>query len=193
MRARLAIAVSGVEIEHREVILREKPPEMLQVSPKGTVPVLVLPDGEVVEESLEIMRWALEQNDPENWLAHVSEDLVASNDGAFKHALDRYKYPHRYDLTDGSGHRDAALLHLLVLDQRLAKTPYLGGARQGFTDMALFPFVRQFAATDQPWFDAQPLAALQCWLAGIVRSELFMQIMIRHPQWKPTEQPALLT
>ena len=97
MRARMAVAVSGAEVELREVVLRDKPPEMLEASPKGTVPVLLLPDGNVLEESLDIMRWALGRNDPENWLAHVDADLIAANDGPFKQALDRYKYPHRYD------------------------------------------------------------------------------------------------
>jgi glutathione S-transferase len=96
MRARMAIAVSGVEVEHREIMLRDKPAEMLAASPKGTVPVLVLPDGAVIDESLDIMRWALSQNDPDGWLGRIDDGLIAENDGPFKAALDRYKYPHRY-------------------------------------------------------------------------------------------------
>ena len=112
MRARMAVAVSGVHVELREVVLRDKPPEMLEASPKGTVPVLVLPDGGVLEQSLDIMRWALAHSDPKDWLTHDDQNLVLATDGPFKEALDRYKYPHRYDLTDGSAHRDAALMHL---------------------------------------------------------------------------------
>jgi glutathione S-transferase len=184
MRARMAIAVSGVKVELREVVLRDKPPEMLEVSPKGTVPVLVLPDGGVIDESLDIMRWALGQNDPEDWLAKIDAALITANDGSFKHALDRYKYPHRYDLADGLAQRDAALVHLANLNDALATTPFLAGAQSGFTDIALFPFVRQFAATDPAWFAAQPMPALQTWLASLTESALFARIKLRYPQWQ---------
>ena len=180
----MAIAVSGVKVELREVVLRDKPAEMLEVSPKGTVPVLVLSGGLVLDESLDIMRWALAQNDPEHWLAHLDGDLIAVNDGPFKQALDRYKYPHRYELEDGVGFRDSALPYLDDMNSRLSRTPFFGGQTPGFTDIALFPFVRQFAATDQVWFDAQPLPALQNWLLGLLQSNLFTQIMFRYPQWK---------
>ena len=179
----MAIAVSGVQVELREVVLRDKPPEMIAVSPKGTVPVLLLRDGHVVDESLDIMRWALAQNDPENWLAHEAAGMIAANDGPFKQALDRYKYPHRYGLADGLEHREAALEHLSGLNEILATQPYLGGSAPAFTDIALFPFVRQFAATDPLWFDALPLPALQGWLNGLLASDLFGQIMTRYPKW----------
>lgn len=191
MRARMAVAVSGVQVELREVVLRDKPPEMLEVSPKGTVPVLLLPGGEVFEESLDIMHWALAQDDPENWLAHVDSDLIESNDGAFKQALDRYKYPHRYDLPNGLEHRDKAVVHLSALNERLAQAPFLGGARCGVADIALFPFVRQFAATDQAWFDAQPLPMLHDWLTGLLQSDLFARTMLRYPQWKAGDAPTV--
>lgn len=189
MRARMAVAASGTQVELREVVLRDKPAEMLEVSPKGTVPVLLLTDGKVLEESLDIMRWALERHDPENWLGHTNADLIEANDGPFKHALDRYKYPHRYDLPDGAQHRDAGFAHLAGLNDRLANSGFLGGDRRGLTDIALLPFVRQFAATDQAWFDEQPLPALQNWLSSFVQSELFAQIMIRYPQWKSGDEP----
>jgi glutathione S-transferase len=179
----MAIAASGVRVELREVVLRDKPPEMIAVSPKGTVPVLLLSDGHVVDESLDIMRWALAQNDPANWLAHADAGMIAANDGPFKQALDRYKYPHRYGLADGLEHRDAALKHLSGLNDILAAQPYLGGSAPAFTDIALFPFVRQFAATDPLWFDALPLPALQAWLHGLLASDLFGQIMTRYPKW----------
>ena len=184
MRARMAIAVSGVQVELREVVLRDKPSEMLEVSPKGTVPVLVMPDGTVLEESLDIMRWALDQNDPEALLEDIDQDLIAKNDGPFKHALDRYKYPHRYDLAEGLAHRDSTGAHLEKLEKALAAAPYLAGSRCGFTDIATFPFVRQFTATDADWFASQPWPALQQWLATLETSDLFGQIMTRYPQWK---------
>ena len=189
MRARMAVAVSGTPVELREVVLRDKPAEMLEASPKGTVPVLVLPGGRVLEESLDIMRWALSQCDPEDWLRHHDQNLVLASDGPFKQALDRYKYPHRYDLPDGIAHRDAALVHLGDLNDRLAAAPYLGGAQLAFTDIALFPFVRQFAATDAEWFAALPLPALQGWLSALVGSDLFVSIMTRYPQWKSGNAP----
>jgi glutathione S-transferase len=154
MRARMAVAVSGVKVEMREIVLRDKPPEMLAASPKGTVPVLVMPNGDVIDESLHIMRWALAQNDPEVWLAHTDTDLIATNDGPFKAALDRYKYPHRYGLSDGLEHRDTGLEYLQNLDQILRNQAFLDGTNRGFTDIALFPFIRQYAATDKLWFDA---------------------------------------
>ncbi len=184
----MAIAGSGVQVELREVVLRDKPPEMIAVSPKGTVPVLVVGDGHVVDESLDIMRWALAQNDPADWLAHADADMIAVNDGPFKQALDRYKYPHRYGLADGLEHREAALKHLSGLNDILATQPYLGGSAPAFTDIALFPFVRQFAATDPIWFDALPLPALQAWLNGLLASDLFGQIMTRHPKWTAGEE-----
>jgi glutathione S-transferase len=187
----MAIAASGVRVELREVVLRDKPPEMIAVSPKGTVPVLVLGDGQVVDESLDIMRWALAQNDPANWLAHADAGMVAANDGPFKQALDRYKYPHRYGLADGLEHRDAALKHLSGLNAILAAQRYLGGSAPAFTDIALFPFVRQFAATDQIWFDALPLSALQAWLHGLLASDLFGQIMTRYPKWTAGDEVAV--
>lgn len=184
MRARMALAVSGVEVELREVLLRDKPPEMLALSPKGTVPILVLSDGAVIAESLDIMYWALAQHDPENWLSYVDSPLIEANDGPFKQALDHYKYPHRYDLADGLEHRETGLFHLTKLDKVLKSGPFLAGQICGFTDVALFPFVRQFAATDSAWFDALPLSNLQSWLVSLTGSALFETIMVRHPQWK---------
>jgi glutathione S-transferase len=189
MRARMAIAVSGVQVELREVVLRDKPAEMLEASPKGTVPVLLLPDGRVLDESLDIMRWALVQSDSLGWLANDDQNLVLATDGPFKHALDRYKYPHRYGLTDGTAHRDAALAHLGDLNDLLSAALYLGGARPAFTDIAIFPFVRQFVATDAIWFAALPLPALQSWLSALVGSDLFASIMTRYPQWKAGDAP----
>ena len=191
MRARMAIAASGVQVELREVVLRDKPSEMLEVSPKGTVPVLALPDRKVLEESIEIMHWALGQNDPENWLAYVDDAFILANDGPFKHALDRYKYPHRYGLRDGLEHRDEGLSFLTRLNGALYDVRFLGGEQRGFNDIALFPFVRQFAATDRAWFDDLPMPALQRWLGDLMRSELFAHSMTRYPQWRVGDEPTL--
>lgn len=184
IRARLALAVSGTVVEHREVKLRDKPAEMLAASPKGTVPVLVLPDGRVIDESIDIMRWALARNDPEGWLAGDAAALIATNDGAFKHHLDRYKYPERF-AADGVDHRAAGLAMLGVLDARLAERAYLGGERFGLADAAILPFVRQFAVVDREWFAAQDLAQVQAWLGAFVASRLFDGVMAVREPWQP--------
>ncbi|MCP5395906.1 MAG: glutathione S-transferase [Sphingomonadaceae bacterium] len=184
MRARLALRISGTTVEHREVVLRDKPPEMLEVSPKGTVPVLVLPDGMVLEESLDIMRWALARNDPEDWLERQDEALLAANDGPFKHHLDRYKYSTRYANVDALEHRAACSKLLMVLEERLSATRYLCGEQRGFADAAIFPFVRQFAHSDRAWFDAQPWPHLRAWLEGWKTSELFEAVMEKHERWR---------
>lgn len=178
MRARMALIISETVFALVEVRLLAKPEALLAASPKGTVPVLVLPDGRVIDESLDIMDWALARHDPENWLSNVDPALIAANDGPFKYHLDRYKYPQRHG-SDPLAHRDAGLAILAGLERRLAAAPQLGGNRPGFTDIALFPFVRQFAATDAAWFTAQPLPALHAWLAGHVASSLFATAMRR--------------
>jgi glutathione S-transferase len=187
MRARMAIWSSGVQVELREVVLRAKPPEMLAASPKGTVPVLCLAGGRVIDESLDIMHWALGINDPEDWLAGDNPALIATNDGPFKAALDRYKYPHRYDIADATPHRLAGWQILSDLDTKLADKAFLAGENPGLADIAIFPFVRQFAATDQAWFDNQDAKALQNWLTRLTTSPLFENIMQRFPKWQAGE------
>ena len=182
MRARMALAVSGTPHEIREVKLSDKPAEMLAASPKGTVPVLVLPDGQVIDESLDIMRWALARNDPERWLDGDDAALIAANDGPFKHHLDRYKYPDRH-ASEPLEHRALGLAMLGEFDRRLVSRAYLCGETRSLTDAAILPFVRQFAAVDRAWFDAQPLPALQRWLATGLVSPLFAQIMEPRPIW----------
>ncbi|MEK6638322.1 MAG: glutathione S-transferase [Pseudomonadota bacterium] len=189
MRARMAITVSGISVELREVVLRDKPDEMLEASPKGTVPVLVLTDGRVIDESLSIMRWALDLNTPQNWLAGDDPALITLNDGPFKTALDRYKYPHRYEIIDTAADRLEATKFLSDLDARLTSHIHLADNTPGFTDIAIFPFVRQFVATDQSWFGAQPWPRLQRWLDAHVRSPLFETIMQRYPQWRTGDAP----
>ena len=187
----MAIAVSGVQVELREVVLRDKPAELIEVSAKATVPVLVLPDGAAIDESLNIMRWALGQNDPEGWLTAGDANLVQQNDEPFKAALDRYKYPHRYGLETSDLYRDEGLAILLNLEAKLQNQMFLSRDTQGLSDIAIFPFIRQFAATNQAWFDAQSLPALQCWLDLLLVSALFGSVMHRYPQWRAGDSPTI--
>ena len=184
MRARMALLQAGVDYEAFEIALRDKPAQMLAVSPKGTVPVLVLPDGTVLEQSLDIVRWALvKHGDGEGWWARAQTPdnlaLQAACDGPFKHHLDRTKYPGRF--TDAQGreyHRAQAMTVLLqALEVRLQTAPQLGGKAPCATDIGIFPFVRQFAATDPVWWAAQPLPAVQAWLAAWLAHPLFEQAM----------------
>ena len=187
MRARLALLASGTVCEIREVVLRDKPAALIEASPKATVPVLVLRDGQVIDESLDIMRWALARNDPDHWLEGDDAGLIAANDGPFKYHLDRVKYPGRYD--ESGDHRALALALLVPLEARLKDSAYLCGDRPMLTDFALLPFVRQFAEIDRPWFDAQPLPALGRWLTGLLGSDLFAAAMVRLPAWKLGDPP----
>jgi glutathione S-transferase len=194
MRARLAIWASGQTVELREVVLRSKPPELLAASPKATVPVLVMPSGQVLDQSLDIMYWALQQNDPLAWLApshgtiETMQALVAQVDGDFKHHLDRYKYPGRYedDSTPRSTHlhQSAASLLLMEMEKRLVKQPFLFGAHASLADMAVAPFVRQFAHVNTDWFAAQPWPRLQAWLSAWESSEALAQVMQKFAPWQ---------
>lgn len=203
MRARLALAVSGLSCELREVVLRNKPAELLQASPKGTVPVLVLPDGKVIEESLDIMLWALDRHDPQQWLEPESgrgDDmlaLIAACDAEFKPCLDRYKYPQRYEDVDPLAQRSRCGEWLADLEERLGRNVVsskatatalspcggLAGSRATLADAAIMPFVRQFAQVDRGWFDAQPWPRVHAWLAAWTESSLFASIMAKHAPW----------
>jgi glutathione S-transferase len=193
IRARLAILVSGMTCELREVSLANKPEAMLLASPKATVPVMVLPDGKVLDESLDIMRYALEANDPDGWLTSIDDaamELVRVNDDAFKHHLDRYKYPDRFD-GDPLPHRAAGITILRALNQRLDKHGRLIGPRDSLIDAAILPFVRQFAAVDEAWFALEPIPAVQKWLAQFLQSQAFKQVMINLPVWKEGDPETL--
>jgi glutathione S-transferase len=189
MRARLALYASGVVYEHREVALKAKPAEMLAASPKGTVPVLCLASGEVLEQSLDIMHWALKQHDPHGWLpvtpeAKVKADaLIAINDGEFKANLDRYKYPQRFGLDNGLKHRGLAAAWLAELDAQLQISGFLSGKSWGWTDASVAPFVRQFARTDRAWFDAQSWVHVSQWLVAFETSDAFAAVMHKHSLW----------
>lgn len=192
MRARMALWVAGTAVELREVKLADKPPELIEASPKATVPVLVLPGGEVIDESLAIMRHAIARSDPEGWLRGDDEALLAEADGPFKHHLDRYKYPNRYEHEAGGvDHRAAGFEILRGWDERLAAHGQMCGHATTLADIALFPFVRQFANHDRNWFDAQELPHLQGWLAGHLESDLFAAIMPKFSPWKAGDAPVV--
>jgi glutathione S-transferase len=186
MRARLALDVSGEVYELREVRLRDKPAELLRVSAKATVPVLVLQDGRVLDESLDIMLWALGRNDPEHWLTPDGmRELIHRFDSHFKPHLDRYKYPRRFPGADPLVDRAAACGDLAVLEERLTRTAYLAGGHVSLADMAIVPFVRQFANVDADWFASQSWSALQRWLKTLVESARFERIMQQVAVWVP--------
>ncbi|MCV2370297.1 glutathione S-transferase [Roseateles oligotrophus] len=187
MRARLALRYAGIELEIHEVQLRAKPPELLRLSPKGTVPVLLLPSGELIEQSADIIFWALAQADPQGWrrLELDAEALpwLALNDGPFKRLLDCYKYPDRYPQTTQTQWRaEAEALMLAPLEQRLARHAYVLGPNPSWLDLALLPFVRQFAGVDAAWFEAAPYPALRAWLQAWLGSDLFIDVMLKPAQ-----------
>lgn len=181
IRARLAIAVSGVIVNSHEVALRDKPAAMLSISPKATVPVLHFTDGRIIDESLDIMRWALGLNDPEQWLRAARDQksisLIAQNDTSFKRNLDRYKYPNRFP-QDLVGHQRAACEDFLsLLNTRLAVSAFLMGDKFGFTDAAIVPFIRQFAHVDKAWFYQSKYGNVIQWLDSHLASPIFNHVM----------------
>jgi len=189
MRARLALSVSGQVCELREVVLKAKPAELLAASPKASVPVLVLPNGQVIDQSMDIMRWALDHSDPEQWLPKTSQArqvlaIIEDCEQTFKHHLDRYKYPGRYADPDPLAHRNAAAGWLSDLSQQLTGAGWLFGAKAGLADMAIAPFVRQFSQTDPVWFATQDWPDLRTWLNVIVTSPLFESVMHKYPPWQ---------
>jgi glutathione S-transferase len=186
MRARMALLAAEIQLEHREILLRDKPSAMLAASPKGTVPVLVLPNGTVIDESLDIMAWALAQHDPLGWGA-PEPAFTELSDGPFKHHLDRMKYAHRYAGADPAEHRAAAITLLAPWEAALAEKVYLRGDRVSATDIAIFPFIRQFARADLGAWAAGPLPNLRRWLDKFTSSALFEAAMAKHPVWTESE------
>ena len=191
--ARMAIAYASITLEMREVALANKPAAMLAISPKGTVPVLLLSDR-VIDESVEVMRWALSQSDPENWLALDSQQeqsiLIEENDNEFKGWLDKYKYWDRYPEQSQQDYRIKAENFLSTLELRLQQNSYLLGDNICMADIAIFPFIRQFAFVDKPWFDDADYPLVQRWLNQFLQSKLFEQVMVKHALWQqPDDQP----
>lgn len=184
MRARLAIASAGLQCELREILLRDKAPEFLAASPKGTVPVVVVGDT-VIEESLDIMRWALAQNDPDGWLdmPDTGWEWIARWDAEFKPHLDRTKYANRYPDEDTGDARSNANIHLQALNDAMVG-PFIFGERATLADYAMLPFVRQFANIDRTKFDTQPWVKVHNWLGQFLDSDQFEQIMTKYPKWR---------
>ncbi|MBQ0711660.1 MAG: glutathione S-transferase [Porticoccus sp.] len=188
IRARMALAYAGVQVELREILLREKPPQMLAASTKGTVPVLVLPDGSVLEESYDVMRWALNHHDPDHWceaaLAAEANALIDQNDHSFKAHLDHYKYADRHPEHPMEYYRTQAEGFLQILEAQLTTARFLLGEKISVADVGIFPFIRQFAFVDKSWFDQAPYPNLQNWLAYFLNSALFLSVMEKYPVWQ---------
>jgi len=192
----MALHYAGIQCVVREVDLKNKPQALLDISPKATVPVLQLPDGRVLDESLDIMRQALAENDPDGWMRADTEGmlrLVHQNDNAFKYHLDRYKYPKRFGPdTDAGQHFSDAVVFLRDLEWRLTRHPFLFGSAASLADVALFPFVRQFAAVGQLAFDALAMTHLQQWLSAWVDDERFRAIMLKRQPWQAGDEVSLM-
>ena len=185
-----------ITAELREVFLADKPSAMLAHSSKATVPVLVLEDGAILDESLEIMRWVLKQSDPQHWirsdLEAPTKALIEENDGSFKVDLDHYKYWDRYPLKAQQDYRSAAEIFLCKLERRLEITEYLLAMQITLADIAIFPFIRQFAFVDKLWFDQSPYPFLKRWLQRFLESELFLQSMHKQSPWREGDKPIFL-
>ena len=177
IRSRLAIAVAGIDVDKIDIELKHKPPEMLAISPKGTVPVLQLPDGRVLDESLDIMLWALSIHDPQQWLQGRCDALISRNDGQFKYFLDRYKYADRYPEFSLDYYREKAEEFVAELNQLLNKHKFLIDDQPRLADMAIVPFVRQFALVDKNWFYTSQYSAVIRWLDVLLASDLFLSVM----------------
>lgn len=188
IRARMALHYAGVQVELREILLRDKPASMLSASTKGTVPVLLLPEGTVLDESYDVMRWALKQYDPDGWWGDSLEielsELIQENDGKFKVHLDHYKYFDRYPEQSMEYYRSQAEIFLTVLEKKLTTRKYLLRDSISIADVAIFPFIRQFSFVDKDWFDGAPYPSLQGWLENLLRSNLFLSVMDKHAVWQ---------
>ena len=188
MRARMAIHISDQRCELREVLLRDKPPSMLQYSAKGTVPVLILQDGKVIDESLDVIDWALNLNDPDDWQRskdkEKTKELIKINDGEFKYHLDRYKYSKRYDNEDPEFHRKKCLKFIESINNELNNSEYIFDDNISYADIVLLPFIRQFRIADIEWFDSLPYDNLKKWLSSFLNSSLLNSIMKKYDLWK---------
>ncbi len=196
MRARMAVLASGMAVELREVVLKEKPACLLAASPKGTVPVLVAVDGQVIDESRDIMLWALQQHDPQGWLGAdyaAMTALVNACDDEFKSWLDRYKYFERYPEYSQVYYREQGEVYLAALEQRLAGQAWLMGDACRFADVAIFPFVRQFAHVDKHWFEGSRYTSVQRWLGECLGSALFAAAMRKYTPWQAGDEVTVLS
>jgi glutathione S-transferase len=182
----MALKYAGIEYEHREIVLRNKPQSMLLASPKGTVPVLCAGER-ILEQSLDIMRWALDVSDSDGWLQvdqSIAEEWLQKNDGPFKTLLDQYKYPERHPHLNREKILNAAIeLMLKPMEVAFESNTYLLGNKLSWVDVAIFPFIRQFAMSNQPRFESLPFPNLQSWLNQFTESELFNSVMHKYPAW----------
>ncbi|WP_028111777.1 glutathione S-transferase [Ferrimonas kyonanensis] len=191
MRARLALDYAGIELELREVVLKNKPDHLRLISPKATVPVLQLSEHWLLDQSLDIMLWALSRHDPQRWWPPQPQEQVQAlariqyNDGRFKHWLDRYKYADRFPEYSAHHYRQQGEQWLRQLEHLLSRGPWLGGQRPDLSDMALMPFVRQFAHVDPDWFAQAPYPCLRRWLERLKASAAFARIMAKYPPYQP--------
>jgi glutathione S-transferase len=178
-------------VQLREIILKEKPQELLAISTKGTVPVLQLNNGEVLDESLDIMAWAISQKDPDNWLSHNLKNmlsLIDENDFEFKPWLDKYKYADRFPDNSEIYYREQCEEFLLQLELRLKLNGYLFSSSLSLADIAILPFIRQFALVNEQWFKESPYPFLQQWLYSLIDTSLFHSVMHKYPLWVEQHQ-----
>ena len=195
MRARLGLLFAELPVELREITLKNKPAKMLAISPKGTVPVLQLADGVVIEESREIVEWVLEQQDPQELLnpktLHQGNTLIEQNDQEFKHWLDRYKYADRHLEMTQTEYRQKGEAFLQILEALLTKNTYLLGDSVTIADIGIMPFVRQFAHVDRDVFYSLPYPKLQIWLKNWLAHPLFIQAMTKFQPWQDGDEPVI--
>lgn len=198
IRARMAIRYAQIRVELREIQLKNKPREMLDCSPKGTVPVLVLENGQVIDESMDIIHWALSIQDPDNWALTQSDkerqlanQLIQQNDTDFKLWLDHYKYADRHPEKPAYYYRTEGEIYLKRLNELLSQHLYLVGNQISYADIAILPFIRQFAFVDINWFEQSPYPALQKWLNNLLHTDLFTKVMLKYKPWN-REQKVIL-
>lgn len=191
MRARIALTLNQISVEIRELILKNKPAEMLQASPKGTVPVLITTDGQVIEESLEVMDYAVTHGTNSTLKAPTNEELalITENDNVFKANLDKYKYFDRFPEHTQQDYRAHGEVFLQQLEQRLTDQKFLVGNTQSYSDIAIFPFIRQFAHVDKAWFDNADYPHLKKWLDSFLQSNAFLNVMKKIPCWQTGDAP----
>jgi len=194
MRARMAIYQANIKCEYREVLLKDKPESMMSLSSKGTVPVLLTPDDTIIDQSLDVMLWALHQDDPDDWLnedVSLGQPLVERNDNEFKYYLDRYKYHIGYPEYSQDYYRDKTKDYLDLLEKCLNDTQgvSLTADHMSFSDVSIFPFIRQFANVDLNWFKSSSYQLLNCWYNNIEQSNLFKDCMKKYNQWSPEQSP----
>jgi glutathione S-transferase len=184
----MAIASSGIQVILREISLRDKPQSLRDISAKATVPVLLTAEEKIIDESLDIMMWALRQSDPNAWLSNINYALIENNDGPFKQWLDRYKYADRYPEQSQQFYRQQGEQTLLMLEQTLVNSAFLSGNSVTLTDIAIFPFIRQFVSVEQGWFEQAPYPKTRQWLDYLLATELFQLTMYKYSPWNMADQ-----